>query len=338
MHLRLRSDFFNNKIFQASSDKLQNNTAFCDWFKGLYLRIEKIPTKETCMAMMNFGKGTITVYYNENTTTTDFTKVYKSIVMNLTGNSVGLLNNDYSTNGSTYASLPATTTDNSRIYLKGGEGSIGVIKLFGTTDLKGYNTSTGLFTNTPNGVPDELDDLRSKNWLINEANISFYIDQTIMNSNVVEPNRLFLYDINNKRPLVDYTNDYTTGYYPNTSKYQHGGIIDKGTSAIATSRGIRYKVRITDYLRKLLKNSDSTNVKLGIAVCQSINTISFGKVKSAPAVNDDNWKSLLQYQKNAYFYPLSSVMNPLGTVIYGNTPDVPDDKKLKLEIYFTKPK
>jgi hypothetical protein len=32
-----------------------------------------------------------------------------------------------------------------------------------------------------------------------------------------------------------------------------------------------------------------------------------------------------------------SVMSPLGTILYGSSPSVPDDKRLKLEIYYTKP-
>jgi hypothetical protein len=35
--------------------------------------------------------------------------------------------------------------------------------------------------------------------------------------------------------------------------------------------------------------------------------------------------------------PRASVMNPLGTIIYGGTSTVPEDKRLKLEIYYTKP-
>lgn len=38
------------------------------------------------------------------------------------------------------------------------------------------------------------------------------------------------------------------------------------------------------------------------------------------------------------FVPVSSVMSPLGAVLYGNTSAVADDKKMKLEIYYTKPK
>jgi hypothetical protein len=40
---------------------------------------------------------------------------------------------------------------------------------------------------------------------------------------------------------------------------------------------------------------------------------------------------------NVKFLPVASVINPLGTVLHGtNSADV--DKRLKLEIYYTKPK
>jgi hypothetical protein len=41
-------------------------------------------------------------------------------------------------------------------------------------------------------------------------------------------------------------------------------------------------------------------------------------------------------QKNDYFFPESSVMNPLGTILHGSN-STDEDKKLKLEIYYTKP-
>jgi len=35
--------------------------------------------------------------------------------------------------------------------------------------------------------------------------------------------------------------------------------------------------------------------------------------------------------------PRASVMNPLGTILYGSKSTVPDSKRLKLQIYYTKP-
>jgi hypothetical protein len=35
--------------------------------------------------------------------------------------------------------------------------------------------------------------------------------------------------------------------------------------------------------------------------------------------------------------PKESVMSPLGTILYGGKSSVPEGKRLKLEIYYTKP-
>jgi hypothetical protein len=80
---------------------------------------------------------------------------------------------------------------------------------------------------------------------------------------------------------------------------------------------------------------DYSNVKLGVAVSQSILNANFKKAKDAPVYAD--WLKLTTVEKNSYFYPESSVMNPLGTVLYGSGLSVPDNKRLKLEIYYTKP-
>ena len=47
-----------------------------------------------------------------------------------------------------------------------------------------------------NGV-DLLDEIKSKDWLLNEANLTMYIDQEMLSSsgNIIEPSRLYLYDI-----------------------------------------------------------------------------------------------------------------------------------------------
>jgi hypothetical protein len=36
--------------------------------------------------------------------------------------------------------------------------------------------------------------------------------------------------------------------------------------------------------------------------------------------------------------PSSAITNPLGTILYGSGENVPLDKRIRLKIYFTKPK
>ncbi|MGC4041241.1 MAG: DUF4270 family protein [Flavobacterium sp.] len=213
--------------------------------------------------------------------------------------------------------------------------------------------------NTPNGVSDELDELRypalensvyhsTKNrWMINEANLTFSIDNKSNSAtsstmpmddpSAFEPNRIFLYDLTNKKVLVDYTYDLTSNvYFPKFNKGVFGGILLNSSGRILKQRedgtgiykykGNKYKIRLTNHIRNLIKN-DSTNVRLGLSVTESIANVAFSKLRT-PASSS---------VKSA---PTMSVMNPLGTILYGtNIPfgNQDYDKRLKLEIYYTKP-
>lgn len=336
MRLDLDKARFQALLFtNATTANLASNTAFKNYFQGLYFKVNQVGTDQI-LAMMNFRKGTVTVKYTEKTSTTDATLVEKTIVLNLTGSSASLLTNNFGSSGFAYNALPNlgnTTAGDDKLYLKGGEGSVAKIELFNpSVDVIKYDRTTKTITNVPNGIPDELDIIKSKGWLINEANLTFFVDQSTMAASAKDPNRILLYDVNNKRPVLDYYFDASTSSATNYSKYIHSGIIVKN----ASGRGTSYKVRITNYIRNLV-NKDSTNVKLGLSVTQAISTQTVGRVKIAPKNNPSTWAALSQVQRNAYYYPVSSVMNPFGTILWGNTANVADDKKLKLEIWYSKP-
>lgn len=362
MRLHLNKTVFSNLILTAPSGSLADPTTFKNYFRGLYFKVEN--GNPGNMAMINFKGGKITLYYNEDKKKTSssgvvsFERVYKTYVLNLTGNTISLLKNS-DENAEYLTAANNTTQEASKLYLKGGEGSMAIIDLFGTTDTKGYilnplyNANVHLsptnlkYTVTigPNGVSDEIDDIVINGWLINEANLTFYIDQTSLKSDdldpnirtkVVEPNRIYLYDLTNKKPIVDYTYDLTTdGKYPKLNKYIFGGILanenGSGTKQIRnadgeiTNKGTKYKIRLTNYVRNLI-SKDSTNIRLGLSVTESIANIGLSKLKTP--------------NTNSAYAPTMSVMSPLGTILYGTGPtsdNLPEDKKLKLEIYYTKP-
>ena len=278
--------------------------------------------------MLDFKKGQITIVYKQDVASPTGgapTREKKTLILDLSGNSVSLLNNDFSSAGTTYNSLPIkgnAAAGDEKVYLKGGEGSIAVLDLFDKTDIKGYD-GQGNLTSGANGISDELDDLRNpadgKKILINEANLVFHIDAATM-ANSIEPQRVYLYDFKNSRPVVDYSDPSANNIDPKKSKLLFGGIIEKG---VTSKRGTTYKIRITNQIRNLINNKDSTNVKLGLAVIEDIFRINSYKVRTPNA--DINSA------------PKASVMNPLGTILYGGSSTVPLEKRLKLEIYFTKP-
>ncbi len=353
MRLHLRTDVFNDKILNAPSGQLANNALFKNYFRGIYFKVEN--GNPGNMAMLNFKAGKITIYYKEDKITPDnvattpeneykLERVSKSLPLNLSGNTISLLQN--SNENIDYLNAANSSQEASRLYLKGGEGAMAIVDLFGSTDLKGYTLNPAfteslpisptnlkyIVNNTPNGISDEIDEIKINGWLINEANLTFYVDKSAMSNFLpatsdaqpVEPNRIFLYDLTNKKVLIDYTFDYTSnGAYPKFSKFIHDGIVQ--TEDLGDGRGKRgkkYRVRITNYVRNLVKN-DSTNVRLGLSVTESINNIGLSKLRTP--------------NSNLSSAPTMSVLNQLGTVLYGTSPIVPDDKKLKLEIYYTKP-
>ena len=324
MRLALNKAYFQQKIIDAvtsGSGKLVTNDVFKDYFRGLYFKVEKAAGVPGRLAMMNFKKGTITINYKENSATDNTVKVQRSIVLNLTGNTVSLLSNNLS-NAPGYSSAttnPNTTSGDDKLYLKGGEGAMAVLDLFDKTDVLGYDDN-GVLTG-PNLIPDELDELRRKDpvsgkrVLINEANLVFHVDGPTMDTNEL-PNRMYLYDLNNHRPILDYVADDVTSDLP-----VYGGILNPTKIDDKT-----YKFRITNHVRNLINNKDSTNVKLGVVVTENITNSTMNKLRLP-----------LQPGTTLTKAPQASVMSPLGVVLYGGTASVPETKKLKLEIYYTKP-
>ena len=311
MRLSLNKTFFLENILHASPDKLISNVNFKDYFKGLYFKVEKLDGNDGRLAMLDFSKGTITIQFKENTSTTVATRIDRTIVLNLTGKKVSLLeqsnlNSDYET----AFNNPNTITGDNKLYLKGGEGSMAVIKkIFGEIDNFGVDGETG----EKNGVSDKLDKIRKSNRLINEANLVFHIDaanEKFINS--PEPQRIYLYDLTNNSVIADYS-------ISNLNIYD--GKLFKESSE--SERGSYYKIRITNHIRNLIqKNSTAKDVELGVVVTEDINNFTSNKFKDQTGTIKEA--------------PAASVMNPLGTILYGTGANVAADKKLKLVISYTK--
>lgn len=338
MRLKLRTQFFQDKLFgSASSGKFLNNNIFKEYFRGLYFKADNSSssTEQGSMALLNFKLGKVIVTYNITVTNSlgvPSTKEMK-FGISLSGNSVNLLENNYTSQyTSGLASNSNATTGAYNLYPKGGEGSMTVIELFDKTDVKGWDKVTGRFVPGENFISDQLEDIRhpadNKTLLVNEANLTFYIDKTKM-TGATEPNRVYLYDLNNHTPIIDYYYDNTVASNVKNNKYVHGGIIEKETlSTIVDKRGIKYKIRLTNHLRNLI-SKDSTNVRLGLVVTESIAIATNSKLKNATS-------GLNPFSK----IPTCSVLNQLGTVLFGNNIPASDPNyanRLKLEIFYTKP-
>lgn len=301
MRLNLDKTFFQTKILNASASVLSASDVFQQYFKGLYFKVEKSGSSAGNMALMDFSKGKITIKYTAKTDiTTDAETVRedRTVVINLTGATASLLDdvkNPIYQNALTDQNI---TEGDESLYLKGGQGSLAVIEL--------------------NAFGSKLTEIRNNKWLVNEANLVFHIDTDKM-AGVYESKRVYLYDLTNNTPILDYLTD-GTGSGAALGKVVYSGIINIDATS---KRGTTYKIRLTDHIRNIIKSTTAVNVKLGLVVSGDINTVASNKLKLKNTVITDA--------------PRASVLSPLGTILFGGKSTVPDNKRLKLEVYYTKP-
>ncbi|WP_396192267.1 DUF4270 domain-containing protein [Flavobacterium sp.] len=326
--VKLSREFFMQKLVNAPAGTLTNNNTFKDYFRGLYFRVNNsdASVEQGSLALLDFKKGKIVMSYHDETTATNNERIRRELTINLGGNTVNLFETENTSSSSSYIAAltnntPDTPAGDEKLYLKGQNGSMAVIELFGPDSPLDADD-----------IPEELEEIKANKWLINEASLTFFIDRDAMLSSTYEPLRIYLYDLENNVPIVDYTFDGTeNNVNPKLNKLIHGGIIerDEVVEGVPT-KGIQYKIRLTRYLMSLLADENaSKNVKLGLVVTESIAAITNAKLQT-PITNYNDIK----------FSPLASVMNPLGTVLHGTNilPNTENyGKRLKLKIYYTKP-
>lgn len=307
--------FQENILDKEGGSELLSQANFVEFFRGIHLSID---ADDDIFLLLDLSRANITLTYeyddyNNNNTTTDTSddfieQVERDLVFNLLQNNNGIISgnavNTFESDG-----FPTEIADNldtgenaSRIYLKGGDGAMAEIQLFDQVDA------------TP-----ILEEIRAKNWIINEANLVFHIDQQLLNSNMVEeqPPRIYIYNAETNQPIYNLATETASsintdplGLYLN-----FGGILDKENST--------YTVRITEHINNIIVR-DSANAKLALTLTSNID-IAQSAVREAMGAN--NMKIDV---------PVMSTVNPFGTVLFGSDVDATnEEKKLKLEIFFT---
>ena len=317
----LEPNYWKNKIIDKEGDLVlsgQNN--FADYFRGLYFKAEPINNDGSFLFLnLNNQNANITIYYSRLTPSTaddPDEREQATYTINFGPNKINFMENDFTT--------PINNGDedsgDSRIYLKGGEGSIAGIKLF-----DGFYDEDAGITNFEKFRSDfvNLEDNKfvSSRRLVNEANLVFYLDETIGQTG--EPDRLYLYNLDNKTPLVDYYLDVANNSLPAVSLTNHLGPLQRVDDE-PTGAGVKYKFRITEHINNLLVR-DSTNVELGLAVSLNVNLEEIMRQRAVQDPNEEDVKA-----------PASSVLSPRGVVLHGNNTEN-ENKRVYLEIYYTEP-
>ena len=309
LRIPIDKNYMQTKIIDKEGDiDLINPDNFNLYFKGLFFSAYDF--SDPLMLILDYSQASLNIIYefdqyNKNDTpddTSDDTvdRVESVFKLNLGGNQINIFKNDpYS-----QEIIESTSTNSNelkRVYLKGGEGVMMEIDLF--KDLDGN---------------DILGEIKSNGWLINEANLTMYVDKSSIDlaGGLVEPSRIYLYDIESKAPVIDYFIDNSQGRKPKDQKAVHGGLIEIDED----KKGIKYKIRISEHVKNIIRN-DSLNTKLGLVVSSDITN----------AVNTD-----IKDNNELGYIPVSTIVNPLGTVIYGPNPEpINYDKRFRLELFYT---
>ena len=308
LRLPLDKDFFQRKIIDnEGSDDMTNADNFNIYFKGLVLQAYDF--SENLLMILDYSNAKINIEYeydkynkndtDDNTSDDTIDKVKANYELNLSGNQINVFNK--SAYNQDILNNLNSSENLSRVFLKGGEGLIAEIDLF--TDNDGNNV---------------LDEIRANGWLVNEANLTMYVDKDKINEsrNLIEPFRVYLYDIDAKTPLPDYYIDNSTGPKKSNVKIVHSGILELDED----DKGLKYKIRISEHVKNIVRN-DSISAKLGLAVSSSISNSVNTDVKTTDVMK---------------YIPLATAINPLGTVLIGPNPEPENfDKRMRLEIYYT---
>ena len=309
IRVSLDKDFFQKRIIDnEGSQDLANNENFKLFIKGLVIKAYDF--SDPLLMILNFSEAEVRLVYGyqkydkkdtpDDTSDDVVEESEEQYKLKMEGYKINSFKNDPYP-ASIYTEVYDTINNPKSVYLKGGEGVMAEIELFKNND----------------GI-DVLEEIRAKQWLVNEANLSMYIDKEMLslNGGIIEPSRLYLYDIENKAPVLDYFIDNSTGPKESENKVIHGGLIELDED----DKGLMYKIRISEHIKNIIRK-DSTNVRLGLVVSSDISS----------SMNTEVEKSDLMT-----FIPSSSVINPLGTVLIGPSPSAENySKRMRLNLYYT---
>jgi hypothetical protein len=311
LRVRLPVEYFDEKIISMEgSTELMNNNNFKEYFRGIYFEVDDLGTDGN-MFLFEVNDAIVYMKYTYQETETvagvDPERLSGVFALNFidTNINVNLIDNQLTPSIDTELDNVDTVNGEATLHVRGGEGIVTTINLFGA-DGDG------------NGIADELDVMIQEEWLINDANLIFYVDQDKIVGGEAEPERLLIYDAVNAQVLADYGLDPTISDLPGIALSEHLGILDRGSD----ENGDFYKMRITHHISNLVHN-DSTNNPLALIVTQNVLAGGFRSVEDADVAGIE-------------MIPSGSVVAHEGTILHGSISAI-EEKRLKLQIYYTKP-
>lgn len=339
----LNTAFWQTNIIDINNDNttlLSNTSNFNNYFRGLYFKTEAIGT-DGSMVLLNLASpnANITIYYSKDSGVVDV-KTQATYTLRFSGNILNTFINNYNSSYKTALTNVNNTIGDDKLYLKGTEGSMAVVDLF--SGMVNYTDNNGVTSSIPaleafkktyrttlaNGEykKDRFGNYVLKR-LINDAQLIVTEDPTMPTHGLDENNnayhkydRLYAYDIENNRQLIDYSFDSTSG---NTTTPYFSTIFHLGLRNTNESNISKYKIHLTEHLNNILI-SDLTNTKIGLVMSNNVNRI--------------NSAAILNSSDNVTGIPATSILLPRGSIMYGTGTNVPNNRKIKLKVFYSESK
>tara|TARA_B100001079_G_scaffold97703_1_gene83964 strand:+ start:1017 stop:2645 length:1629 start_codon:yes stop_codon:yes gene_type:complete len=313
-------DFWESNFFENEGNQvLTNEPNFKEFFRGLYIKVES--NSDGSMMLLNFASSNskLTIHYtsdNTNIGDSDTGSVDEietnqhEYVINFSGNLVNLFDNETLIDVSTMEQ----TNGNENIFLRGGEGIVSTLDLFGGTITNDNGDEISEFEHFKDFFYDEISDEPIR--IINEAYIEFFVNQNFSNDD--EPERIYIYNYEQNSALIDYFLDQSVSSLTINAKINHLEPLLR--DSVSDDRGVKYKIRITEHLNNLILR-DSTNAQLALGVISDIASVQNFKI-----LDESENKSLAS----------GVILSPKGTILHGNlSSDI--EKRPKIKIYYTEP-
>ena len=175
---------------KEGGSELLSRSNFRDHFRGIHL---SLATDNDIMMLFNLTSGYIEVDYTNDFWNTQgdsdesndaIDTEERSFRLNLvSGGSFGITSGNAVNTWTAENSVSVVDNQDfvERVYLKGGSGYLAQFQ-----------------------IPDEIiDEIKTNNWLVNEANIVFHVDQDVMQQYPQQPSRLYLFKEGSNLPVYD---------------------------------------------------------------------------------------------------------------------------------------
>jgi len=316
--------YWSDILFNSGDNVFDSAGNFKNSFRGIYFTAELVDENNPLLMYLDLSEAAI-IFSVDVTLADSEVPVSSEYRFQLQNNGIGsviranFIENDIPSNIATdIENSYQPQTGSESLYLKGGEGAIALVDLFG-------EDSDG------DGQSDALTEIINNRSLINDAILEFYVDQDLVTAGIKEPERIIIYNFETGNLLLDFdVNDQSPSINNNLT---HLGRLERVNDNDLSTAGIKYRIRITTHLNAIISDALNDDIpeseklannRLAIAVSQNVNNLGVSRVRDQN--NPIEIERILE----------STAISHEGTVLHGNlSPNV--DKRPKLTIYYSTP-